>query len=148
MGPAPTEYSLDATYYRTALLLGLVRARTVQQWAEQVIARQAHPPAAFLEVASVSDHDLSALRRALWPLVEDPEPPTVVERLLALLSTDLAAGRRSLADTLTVLRQMRGMLRLPPQIYAELNATLVDHAAEGATRGAIAAWLKTFECRP
>jgi hypothetical protein len=31
----------DATYYRTALLLGLVRARTVQDWAEQVLAEGA-----------------------------------------------------------------------------------------------------------
>ena len=96
-----------------------------------MIAREPHPPAAFVDVASLPDHDLSALRHALWPLVEDPEPPAVVERLLALLSTDLAAGQRSLADTLTVLRQMRGMLRLPPQIYAELNATLVGMRTRG-----------------
>ena len=144
MSRAQTEYSLDATYYRTALLLGLVRARTVQDWAERVIASEAHPPAALLELASLPGEDLSALRRALWPLVEEPEPPAVVERLLALLSTDLAAGRRSLADTLTVLRQMRSLLRLPPQIYADLNAALVAYAAEGATGAAIASWLKTF----
>ena len=46
---------------------------------------------------------------------------------------------------MTVLRQMRSMLRLPPQIYADLNATFVAHAAEGATGAAIAGWLKSFE---
>ena len=83
MATAPTEYLLDATYYRTALLLGLVRASTVHQWVEQVIARDPRPPVAFFEVASIAGENLSALRHALWPLVEEPDPPAVVERLLA-----------------------------------------------------------------
>jgi hypothetical protein len=138
------DYSLQATYYRTALLLGLIRGEAVHQWAEQVIEQDPEPPHAFFEVASVPPTDLSALRGALWPLVTEPDPSVVLEAVLGLLHEDLASGRRGFTDTLTVLRQMRSMLRLPPDIYASLNAALVASVTEGAGRLPIVRWLEQF----
>ena len=93
-------YPLEATYYRTALLLGLVQGDTVHRWAEQAIDREPEPPAAFFEIVSVPAGDLTSLRHALWPLVIDPEPPAVLEAMFGLLDADLVADRRSLEDTL------------------------------------------------
>jgi hypothetical protein len=138
------DYSLEATYYRTALLLGLIRGEAVHQWAEQVIEQDPEPPHAFFEVASAPPADLSALRDALWPLVAEPEPSVVLEAVLGLLHEDLASGRRAFTDTLTILRQMRSMLRLPPDMYASLNAALVA-SVTASTRGLpIVRWLEQF----
>jgi hypothetical protein len=138
------DHPLEATYYRTALLLGIIPGHAVQRWAVHVIEHEPEPPSAFFEVALVPSGDLSGLRDALWPLVVEPDPPTVLEAILGLLHADLSSGRRGLNDTITILRQMRSMLRLPAGIYAALNAALVAHAAESAHRTAIAEWLQQF----
>ena len=138
------DYSLEATYYRTALLLGLIRGEAVHQWAEQVIEQDPAPPTAFFEVVSAQPADLSAVRDALWPLVAEPGPSVVLEAVLRLLHEDLTSGRRGYPDTLTILRQMRSMLRLPSDLYASLNAALVASVTE-STRGlTIAEWLQQF----
>lgn len=143
------DYSLEATYYRTALLLGLTRGEAVHQWAEQVIEQDPEPPHAFFEVATVPPTDLSALRDALWPLVAEPDPSVVLEAVLGLLHEDLASGRRTFTDTLTILRQMRSMLRLPPDMYASLNAALVASVTESARGLPIVRWLQQFaQSRP
>jgi hypothetical protein len=138
------DYSLGATYYRTALLLGLVRGEVVQAWAEQAIEREPELPRELVEVVSVPPTDLSALRQALWPLVAEPEPREVLEAMLGLLHADLSSGRRGLSDTLTVLRQMRSMLRLPAPLYADLNSALVAYSASGGQAGVIVEWLAQF----
>ena len=74
----------------------------------------------------------------------EPDPPAVLETIYALLYADLASGRRGLADTVIVLRQMRSMLRLPATMYADLNAVLVAHSAAGSKADTIAAWLQQF----
>ena len=94
---AEAYYSVEATYYRTALLLGLI---------------------------------------------VEPVPQVVFEALFGLMHSDLATGRRGVTDTLTILRQIRSMLRLPPPMYAELNATLVEYVDGRAA--AIAEWLEQF----
>jgi hypothetical protein len=138
------DYSLEATYYRTALLLGLIRGEAVHRWAEQVIEQDPEPPPAFFEVGSALPTDLSGLRDALWPLVVEPEPSVVLEAVLGLLHEDLASGRRGFTDTLTILRQMRSMLRLPSDLYASLNAAMVASVTE-STRGLpIVQWLQQF----
>ena len=90
------DYSLEATYYRTALLLGLIRGDIVLRWAEHVIQQDPDPLPAFFEVVSVPPVDWSALRHALWPLVREPAPPAVLDSILGLLHEDLATGRESL----------------------------------------------------
>jgi hypothetical protein len=66
----------------------------------------------------------------------------VFEAVFGLMHADLATGRRCVTGTLTILRQMRSMLRLPPPMYAELNATLMVYADGRAA--AIAEWLEQF----
>lgn len=136
-----SSYAEEATYYRTALLLGLVDGVTVHDWTQRAIERDANPPAAFFELTSIDPMDLSAMRSALWPLVIEPDPPGVLQRLFTQLHADLTAGRRGITDTITILRQMRSLLRLPPDIYAALNAAFVAHAREGR-EDAIARWLR------
>lgn len=133
-----------ATYYRTALLLGLVRGETVHQWAEQMIANDPNPPSAIFEVVSAAPGDLSGLRYALWPMTIEPDPPPVIAALLGLLSRDLDAGQRTMADTLAVVRQIRSMVKLPAAIYAGLNAALVEQAGHDASPSPLAEWLRPF----
>lgn len=135
---------LQSTYFRTGLLLGVVRGDEVHRWAESVIAREADPPPALIDLALVDQDDLSELRHALWPLCVDPEPEVVLEAVLALLHRDLEAGRRDLTTTVMILRQMRSMLRLPRELYKSLNAVLVDHASIGVTVSPVPAWLERF----
>jgi hypothetical protein len=132
-----------ATYYRTALLLGLVDGAAVHDWAQHVIEKDGHPSAAFFEVISADPADLSALRQALWPLVIEPDPPRVLRSLFAQLGSDLTEGRRGITDTIAILRQMRSMLRLPADMYEGLNAAVVAHAREGQD-DAVARWLEPF----
>ena len=140
--------TFEATYFRTALLLGLVRGDAVHQWADAAIAREAEPAAALVAVASTSMHDLSGLRDALWPLVVEPDPLEVLHAVLEKAYADLADNRRSEADTVTVLRQFRSMVKLPRPLYDDLGSALVAYAAErdGEARpdGAIAVWLSRF----
>jgi hypothetical protein len=136
--------TVAATYYRTALLLGLIRGDVVHEWAEDVITNDAQPPSPFIEIVSVPVDDLSEMRHALWPLVIDPPPIDVLRAILGLVHADLASGRRDLADTLTILRQMRSMLKLPASLYADLNQVLVSHDVE-AVAGAVEGWLEQFE---
>lgn len=138
------ELATAATYYRTGLLLGLLRGDEVHRWAERRIARDPDPPHALLDLVLVSPGDLSALRHALYPMSVEPEPEPVLEAMFALLHADLEAGRRGLPDTLTVLRQMRSMLRLPPRLYGALNATLVEHARIGVPSSPVPDWLRQF----
>lgn len=62
----------------------------------------------------------------------------------ALLLGLIPGEVHALADTLTIVRQMRSMLHLPTDIYEGLNAALVAHAAETGERRAIAQRLERF----
>jgi hypothetical protein len=138
------DYSFTATFYRTALLLGIVSTEAVHRWAIDIIHTEAEPPPALVELASIPLNDLSGARHALWPLVVEPDPIAVLEAILALLHNDLASGQRNLVDTMTILRQMRSMVRMPPAMYAGLNAAFVAQAGASSEGPAIAEWLRQF----
>ena len=144
MPASPT--SSEATFYRTALLLGLIRGDIIHAWAERAIEREANPHAAFIEIVGVPVGDLSEMRHALWPLVIEPPPLEVLSAVIGLVQSQLAAGRRSVDDTVTVLRQLRSMVKLPKDLYDAINAALVAHAADPDTHN-IAEWLQQFEGR-
>ena len=124
-----------------------MRGDAVLRWADEIIATDPHPPAVFFDIVSVDPGDLSGMRHALWPLTIEPDPQEVLETIFGQLSADLEGGRRGLADTLTVVRQMRSMLKLPPALYADLNAALVAHVADEEAGASLSAWLGQFEPR-
>jgi hypothetical protein len=71
-------YQTWASYYRVALLLGLVGGEVVHEWATQAIERDASPPLSIIDLALIPTSDLTELRHALWTLAGEPEPPQVL----------------------------------------------------------------------
>jgi hypothetical protein len=59
------SHSLQANYYRTALLLGLIAGEEVLRWANTIIEREPTIPDGILDLSSVPATDLSQLRDAL-----------------------------------------------------------------------------------
>ena len=70
-------YQTWASYYRVALLLGLVSGEVVHEWATQAIEHDASPPRSIIDLALIPTSDLTKLRHALWALAVEPEPPQV-----------------------------------------------------------------------
>ena len=119
-------YREEATFYRAALLLGLIRGDAVVRWSDAVLASDPDAPAAFVEIASTPADDLSAMRHALYPLCDDRESAAVVRRLIGLVSQDLAGARRSFDDSVAVLSQIRRFLKLDAATDDALKTLLVD----------------------
>ena len=117
----------QATYYRAALLLGLTPGQAVVSWANGLLDRDAGPRSALAEVARTAPGDLGGLRRALQPLAASRESTPVLLALLARVWRDLASGRRSVRDSLTVLSQARRALVLPPALVDEIDTLQDDH---------------------
>src|SRR5262245_18581331 len=67
------RYEDDATFYRSALLLGLVKGADVVAWSDSVIARDRDVPPPFVEIAATDPDDLTALREAIYPLCDARE---------------------------------------------------------------------------
>ncbi len=68
----------EATFHRTALLLGLTNRHAVVSWADERLHTEAEPPAAQVEVALTPPSDLNALRIALEPLADEPVTESIV----------------------------------------------------------------------
>ena len=153
-------YAEQATFFRAALLLGLVRGEAVVGWSDRVLADDANAPAAFVGIASTPAGDLTALRHALYPLCERHESTAVVQRLLAIVADDVDRGRRSFDDTVTVLSQVRRFLRLDSALDDRLKGLLVEvwrarhrlgaepAAAESSLRAWLAEQARPFASRP
>ena len=101
----------EAAFYRAALLLGLIRGDEVIRWADSVLGED-EAPAAFAEIATTPPDDLTLLRERLFALSGDKVSAAVVGRLVGLIHRDLASGRRSFPDSMTVLKQMRAFIAL------------------------------------
>jgi hypothetical protein len=152
-----SQYQNEATFYRAALLLGLVRGEDVLQWSDAVLSRDADAPAEFVEISSSPPADLTALRHALYPLCHARETAEVVRAILARVGTDLSSGRRSLADTMTVLSQVRRFLTVSPEMNDQLKALGVSFfvartgesaADREAHEAGLREWLAQFASDP
>ncbi len=111
----------EATFQRTALLLGLTNGHAVVSWADERLHTEAEPPAALAEVALTPPSDLSALRIALEPLADEPVTESIVRAMLREAALAVAADRRTVADTVHLFRQMRSMLPLTAELDEELD---------------------------
>ena len=112
---------VDATFHRTALLLGLTNGQAVVAWADERLHTEAEPPAALVEVALTPPSDLSALRIALEPLADEPVTESIVRAMLRETALALADERRNVTDTVHLFRQMRSMLPLTAELDEELD---------------------------
>lgn len=140
-----------ATWFRSALLLGLVQGEEVIAWADAAIAREQVHDDALADVSLTAPGDLSALRFALQPLCDAYESPAIAAALFDRVARDLGSERRSTADTYTLLKQARQMLTLPTEHDAAIRELLVAnyldlHTPGGndAVHGRIGAWLTQF----
>lgn len=142
-----------ATWYRTALLLGLESGPAVIRWAEALIDEDPLAPGAIFDVALTDPADLTALRFALQPMAHPVEPPAVTRAVFDRLRADLASGRRGIGDTVTVLSQIRRGVAVGPSTEAQLDRFEDDWmlAVAGVTgaadqvAAAMTEWLGTFE---
>ena len=146
------SYETQATFYRAALLLGLIQGDEVIVWAEQVIHLDPEPPAGVFDLVLTPPKDLSAMRDALQPLADESESVGILDGLLDRTRADLESGRRSLADTMRVFRQMRQMVTLPDDVRLAMDSLENEHLlATNGMGGDVAtvdartrAWLAQF----
>lgn len=122
------NYAEQAMFYRAALLLGLIRGDRVIAWADAAIARDPSSPAAFTEISTCPPDDLTLMRQRLLLLAPPKETETVVRALVGLAHRDLASGRRSLGDTMTVLKQLRAFVAVSRELNEQLKTLGVDMA--------------------
>ena len=147
------SYSKHATFYQTALLLGLVTGESVVAWADHVLVADPDAPPAFVDLSITPPDQLSAMRHVLRRMAEATERPSTVRAVLDLVHRDLASGRRSPADTMRVIAHIRRELPLPVPIESELDTFEDDHmlavagvaGATGSLETRLRTWLAQFE---
>ena len=122
------DYGERATFYRAALLLGLIRGDIVIAWADEVLTSDGGVPPAFAEIATTPAEDLTLLRQRLLLVGSDKESDAVVRALTGLVHQDLASGRRTIGDTMTVLKQLRAFIKVTPALNDRLKTLGVDVA--------------------
>lgn len=144
--------SEEASYYHTALLLGLCRGETVVEWADRAIVSLDEPPHALHEVSLTDPLDLSALRHSVAVLAPATPSRATLVRVLRVAAADLAAGRRDVAGTVQLLAQMRRMLTLPEAMEHDLDhlqdthmlATAGVQGSEATAEALVRGWLAGF----
>src|SRR5204862_2525626 len=72
-----SRWSEDASFYRTALLLGLIRGADVIRWADEVIHHEPSAPAGLFELSTTSPDDLTMLRLRLFEAGGDSDSAAV-----------------------------------------------------------------------
>jgi hypothetical protein len=122
------NHTEQATFFRAALLLGLIRGERVVAWADTVIAAEPSPPEAFTEIAATAPADLTLLRQRLLLVGPEKESEAVVRALAGLVHRDLESGRRTIGDTMTVLKQFRAFVGVGPVLNEQIKTLGVDVA--------------------
>jgi hypothetical protein len=142
------DYAEQAMFYRAALLLGLIRGVRVVAWADAVIGADPSSPDAFVEIATCPPDDLTLMRQRLLQLSPARESEAVVRALAGLVHRDLSSGRRSLGDTMTVLKQLRAFVAVSRDLNEQLKTLGVDMAisppdtpARADAEARVRAWL-------
>jgi len=118
----------QATFFRAALLLGLIRGERVVAWADAVISNDTSASPAFIDISTCPPDDLTELRQRLLLVGREKESDTVVRALAGLVHRDLASGRRTIGDTMTVLRQLRAFVGVSAALNDQLKTLGVDVA--------------------
>ena len=147
------DYAEQATFYRAALLLGLIRGECAVAWVDAVIAAEPSPPEAFAEIATCAPGDLTRMRQLLLLIGREKESDAVVRALVAVVGRDLTVGRRTIGDTMTVLKQLRAFVAVSPAVNEQLKTLGVDVAmsppatpARAQAEDSVRTWLAEYGC--
>jgi hypothetical protein len=122
------NYADQATFFRAALLLGLIRGERVVAWADAAISHDPSAPAAFIDISTCPPDDLTELRQRLLLIGREKETDAVAHALAGLAHRDLASGRRTIGDTMTVLKQLRAFVGVSAGLNDQLKTLGVDVA--------------------
>jgi hypothetical protein len=145
-----TEYASNASFFRTALLLGLLPGARVVKWAETVLADDNNAPHHFSEIVSIPPGDVTLLRYTLLELCTEQVTEPVMRAIFGLIYRDLASGKRNINDTVTVLSQFRRFVKLGREAAEQLlqfemvwSSGKTGDAAE-QLRLQVSGWLERF----
>lgn len=146
----PVRNADQATFLRTALFLGIVQGQRVVAWADHVIVHSADIPDAFIDMAMIPAGEFTALRLALLKIGTEHPSSTTVLAILGLIDRQLHTGQRSFQDTMSVLKQMRGSIRIPAEISDRVRdndmalVLATERGDTSALEAEVRAWLATF----
>jgi hypothetical protein len=145
-------HSEEAAFYRAALLLGLVRGDEVIRWADEVLGSDASAPVALAEVATTPADDLTRMRHHLYEAGGQKESGEVIRRLIGLVHRDLVSSRRSFADTMTVIKQLRAFVTVDRTLNEQLKTLGLDVAVappgspqRAAAEQRVRDWLRKYD---
>ncbi|NLD98646.1 MAG: hypothetical protein GX640_02125 [Fibrobacter sp.] len=116
------KYSETASFYRTALLLGLLPGKKVIEWAEGVIASDSDIPQPFYDLVMIPSWDITSLRYALLEICSEAVSSEVLNAILSLVYNDFNTKKRSFNDTMTVLHQIRQFIKTESSLSEKLIA--------------------------
>ena len=140
------DVSFEADVLRTALLLGLVREQEIIAWADALLLAGVGPHDALAEVA-LARPELTAVREALHPLTDPPDPERLPTALLAFLAADPGVAHLGARDRIAILGQLRREHRLSPSLEAavkQLELASTDTAlSKQSLDDEVTAWLRT-----
>jgi hypothetical protein len=143
----------NASFFRTALQLGLIRGQTVVTWAEVEIAKSNNVPHALIELTLIDPNDITALRYALLGLCTEEISRPVVEGILGFILSDVKHGKRTFDDTVAVLTQVRRFVKIPDDMDEKIRQFEVegyraeDRESKAVFQKKVMKWLGRFEDR-
>jgi hypothetical protein len=92
------------------------------------------------------------MRQRLYEVGGEKESSEVIRRVIGLAHRDLASERRSFADTMTVLKQLRAFVKVESGLNEQLKTLGVDVAmappgspARAAAEQRVRDWLRQHE---
>jgi hypothetical protein len=127
----------QASYLRAGIALGLLHARDAIAWADVQLSGDAPVPLEVTELALAAPDQDVRVRELLGELAYstfgEAESPVVVSALLDLLRADCVAAKRSVVDTLAVLRHIAQALPLESDFKLALWHLATDAHEPGPT---------------
>jgi hypothetical protein len=115
----PTRKDI-AEFFRLGLLAGVCDLPSIVRWADGIIASEASPPFAFLDLSTCESQPVSAAVDLLTGVPGERTPDLAVQMLLGHCSRLARSGALHVTDALLRLYRMATAENFPHSIYSEL----------------------------
>jgi hypothetical protein len=146
--PTPSTIAEQASLYRSGLLLGIIPGGTVVSWADGLLEQHGSQEHVLIDISETSAWDISRLRELLLELCSETVTMQTVGLLLGIIRDDAHSGKRSIDDILTILTQMRRMIKIDFEIAETIKQFEILQESGTAGNTAIAEqvlqWLRQW----